>query len=80
MLRGRGRTLPDSVRLVVTNNGRSEFECEWLIGADGANSMEPPINVNLGQMLTQRTCVIWSAWCCYASVSRRIAQCIGRTN
>jgi len=28
------------VRLTVTNGGRNEvYECEWLIGADGANSM-----------------------------------------
>src|ERR1700761_7897081 len=30
----------DSVRLVVANNGRDElYECEWLIGADGASSV-----------------------------------------
>lgn len=30
----------DSVRLAVTKAGREEaYECEWLIGADGANSM-----------------------------------------
>src|SRR6201996_2350395 len=29
----------DSVRLVVASNGRDElYACEWLIGADGANS------------------------------------------